>query len=64
MKFNRLWAALATAGMIAAGSASAATKFRWTSSQPVILPKPDASHPSLAVKDPRWCSPTANIMCS
>lgn len=29
-----------------------ATTFQWTSSAPVILPKPDATHDSWAVKDP------------
>lgn len=52
MRFNRLSAAVAAAALIAGGSAAAATKFRWTSSQPVVVPKPDAAHPSLAVKDP------------
>lgn len=36
----------------ASSPASSATSFHWTSSGPLISPKPDATHASLAVKDP------------
>ncbi len=59
------WAAALAAGTLAVtalaagGAASAAsmadddaTSFRWTTGDPVISPQPDATHDSVAVKDP------------
>ena len=44
---------LAAAAIVAgATAATPATKFNWTSSAPVVLPKSDATHDVVAVKDP------------